>query len=189
MFYSGGETDMFSHDYLEPPRQSIPAPSSSDCDICCQSPEDLDGGTIGLDCGHCYCSSCWSRYLTDKIVEQGASGSSVQCPGHGCAAVVEDRMVEKVVTDPAVVDKYWLLVTNIFVEQHWQSPAGVRHGCEGGGAAGSLCGVPVWPGLLLQVRQGGARPSAVSSHGQVSLDDVILSQWFDLNSPGGRSVS
>ena len=106
---------MFSRAGLEPPRQSIPAPSS-DCDICCQSPEDL----IGLDCGHCYCSSCWSRYLTDKIVEQGASGSSVQCPGHGCAAVVEDRMVEKVVADPAVVDKYWLLVTNIFVEQHRQ---------------------------------------------------------------------
>ena len=117
---------MFSRAGLEPPRQSIPAPSSSsDCDICCQSPEDL----IGLDCGHRYCSSCLSRYLTGKIMEQVDSGSSVQCPGHGCAAVVEDRMVEKVVTDPAVVDKYWLLVTNIFVEQHRQMRWCPRPGC------------------------------------------------------------
>ena len=122
---------MFARAGIEPPPSSCASSSRaskplSSCPICCQSPVVV---MESLDCGHCYCSSCWSRYLTDKIVEQGASGSSVQCPGHGCAAVVEDRMVEKVVADPAVVDKYWLLVTNIFVEQHRQMRWCPRPGC------------------------------------------------------------
>ena len=49
---------------------------------------------------------------------------------HGCSALVEDNIVERVITDSAVVDKYWLLVTNIFVEQHRELRWCPRPGCS-----------------------------------------------------------
>ncbi len=29
----------------------------------------------GLECGHLYCTSCWTEYLTTKIIDEGASES------------------------------------------------------------------------------------------------------------------
>ena len=33
----------------------------------------------GLECGHLYCTSCWTEYLTMKIVDEGAS-QMIECP-------------------------------------------------------------------------------------------------------------
>jgi hypothetical protein len=34
----------------------------------------------GLECGHLYCTSCWTEYLTTKIMDEGAS-QMIECPG------------------------------------------------------------------------------------------------------------
>ena len=50
---------------------------SYDCEICFLTlPRSM---MTGLECGHLYCSSCWTEYLTTKIVDEGAS-QMIECP-------------------------------------------------------------------------------------------------------------
>ncbi len=67
----------------------------------------------GLECGHQYCTTCWTEYLTVKIMDEGAS-QSIECPG-SCEILVDDVTVMKLVKDPRVKLKYQHLITNSFV--------------------------------------------------------------------------
>ncbi|ESO01657.1 hypothetical protein HELRODRAFT_100509 [Helobdella robusta] len=69
----------------------------------------------GLQCGHTFCASCWSKYLTTKIMDEGM-GEMISCAAHGCDILVDDEMVMKLVTEPNVKLKYQQLITNSFVE-------------------------------------------------------------------------
>lgn len=69
----------------------------------------------GLECGHKFCTQCWSEYLTTKIMEEGL-GQSISCAAHGCDIIVDDVTVMKLVTDSRVKLKYQHLITNSFVE-------------------------------------------------------------------------
>ena len=93
-----------------------PSSSSSasvlDCDICCLSlPRQM---MTGLECGHLFCTQCWTEYLTTKIVDEGAS-QMIECPG-ACNIVVDDQTVMTLITDPRVKLKYQHLITNSFVQ-------------------------------------------------------------------------
>jgi len=68
----------------------------------------------GLECGHLYCTQCWTEYLTTKIVDEGAS-QMIECPG-SCNIVVDDQTVVTLITDPRVKLKYQHLITNSFVQ-------------------------------------------------------------------------
>ncbi len=72
----------------------------------------------GLECGHIYCKSCWTEYLTTKIMDEGAS-QSIECPGSNCDIVVDDQKVMELVKDSKIKLKYQQLITNSFV-QVWQ---------------------------------------------------------------------
>ena len=67
----------------------------------------------GLECGHQYCTTCWTGYLVTKIMDEGAS-QSIECPG--CEILVDDQTVMRLVKDPKVKLKYQHLITNSFVE-------------------------------------------------------------------------
>lgn len=67
----------------------------------------------GLECGHMYCTSCWTSYITTKIMDEGAS-QSIECPG--CVILVDDQTVMRLVKDAKVRLKYQHLITNSFVE-------------------------------------------------------------------------
>jgi ariadne-1 len=41
----------------------------------------------GLECGHLYCTSCWTEYLTTKIMDEGAS-QTIACPASQCDILV-----------------------------------------------------------------------------------------------------
>ena len=69
---------------------------------------------LGLECGHLYCTSCWTEYLTTKIMDEGAS-QMIECPG-SCKIVVNDQTVMALITDPRVKLKYQHLITNSFVQ-------------------------------------------------------------------------
>ena len=69
---------------------------------------------LGLECGHLYCTSCWTEYLTTKIMDEGAS-QMIECPGN-CKIVVNDQTVMSLITDPRVKLKYQHLITNSFVQ-------------------------------------------------------------------------
>jgi len=83
-----------------------------DCDICLLSlPKS---SMTGLECGHLYCTTCWTEYLTVKIMDEGAS-QSIQCPTGDCQVLVDDATVLRLVKDARVTLKYQHLITNSFV--------------------------------------------------------------------------
>ena len=83
-----------------------------DCDICCLSlPRQM---MTGLECGHLFCTQCWTEYLTTKIIDEGAS-QMIECPGN-CNIVVDDQTVMTLITDARVKLKYQHLITNSFVQ-------------------------------------------------------------------------
>ncbi len=88
-------------------------PSTAECDICFLTlyPSMM----TGLACGHNYCTSCWTEYLTTKIMDEGES-QSIECPGSRCKILVDDQTVMKLVKDQKVRLKYQHLITNSFVE-------------------------------------------------------------------------
>ena len=73
---------------------------------------------VGLECGHLFCTQCWTEYLTTKIVDEGAS-QMIECPG-ACNIVVDDQTVMNLITDPRyLVDngKYLMESKNIYPRQ------------------------------------------------------------------------
>jgi ariadne-1 len=96
-----------------------------ECEICCLSlPKAM---MTGLECGHLYCTACWTEYLTTKIMDEGAS-QMIECPG-SCKIVVNDQTVMQLITDGRVKLKYQHLITNSFVQcNRWgRSEGSVTH--------------------------------------------------------------
>jgi len=88
-------------------------PSSLSCEICyMDTPSDI---MTGLECGHKFCSICWTGYLTTKIMDEGM-GQTIACAALNCDILVDDATVMKLVTEPKVKLKYQHLITNSFVE-------------------------------------------------------------------------
>jgi len=123
-FYSEDQEAMFLEAQVISPFQAAqcgaaaaarrPGSSTSavECEICCLS---LPRGMMtGLECGHLYCTACWTEYLTTKIMDEGAS-QMIECPG-SCNIVVTDQTVMTLISDPRVKLKYQHLITNSFVQ-------------------------------------------------------------------------
>ena len=68
-----------------------------------------------LECGHLYCTKCWTEYLTNKIVDEGAS-QMIECMQGSCNIIVDDQTVMNLITDARVKLKYQHLITNSFVQ-------------------------------------------------------------------------
>ena len=69
----------------------------------------------GVECGHIYCTSCWTEYLATKIMDEGAS-QSIECPSSSCDILVDDQTVMRLVKDSKIKLKYQHLITNSFVQ-------------------------------------------------------------------------
>ena len=97
---------------LKQARGAASTASVVECEICCSSyPRQM---MTGLECGHQFCTLCWTEYLTTKIVDEGAS-QMIECPGY-CNIVVDDQTVMTLITEPRVKLKYQHLITNSFVQ-------------------------------------------------------------------------
>ena len=122
-FYSDDQEAMFDEAHVVSPYKKNPAlpkatkrpisgSSVVECEICCLSL--TKSMMTGLECGHLYCTSCWTEYLTTKIMDEGAS-QMIECPGN-CNIVVNDQTVMTLISDPRVKLKYQHLITNSFVQ-------------------------------------------------------------------------
>ncbi len=93
-----------------------------------------------LNCGHVFCSDCWSNYLTSQI-SHGAASVFASCMGMRCTLnhvhklgcqckeMVPEALFTKYVTDPSLLSKYrrWLL--DSFVEGQRQIKWCPKPGC------------------------------------------------------------
>ncbi|KAG7086448.1 hypothetical protein E1B28_002401 [Marasmius oreades] len=62
------------------------------CPICFDDSPELQ--TLGLDCGHMFCSECWHAYMTAKIREDGEH--CIRCMAENCALVAPDAFIRSV---------------------------------------------------------------------------------------------
>ncbi|XP_055377371.1 E3 ubiquitin-protein ligase ariadne-1 [Condylostylus longicornis] len=119
-YFDDQEGKLFSEAHVINPNKKpniINKPKSSagaeECEICFSKfPSSY---MTGLECGHKFCTQCYTEYITTKIMEEGL-GQSIACAAHGCDILVDDVTVMKLVTDPKVKLKYQHLITNSFVE-------------------------------------------------------------------------
>ncbi|XP_065316151.1 E3 ubiquitin-protein ligase ARIH1-like isoform X2 [Gordionus sp. m RMFG-2023] len=101
--------DYHSNNY----HNNIYEPQTALCEICLlQIPIKQ---MTGLDCGHKFCISCWSEYLSTKIIHEGM-GLTISCAAHKCDTLVDDATVMSLVKTPQVRYKYQHIITNSFVE-------------------------------------------------------------------------
>ena len=69
----------------------------------------------GLECGHFFCTACWTDYLTTKIMDEGES-QTIRCPASQCNTLVDDEIVTKLISDPKIKLKYQHLISDDFVQ-------------------------------------------------------------------------
>jgi len=119
-FYSDDQDTMFTEAHVVSPykkpasktKKSTPSQAQVTCDICCF--EKHSSMMKSLECGHLYCTKCWTEYLTNKIVDEGAS-QMIECMQGSCNIIVDDQTVMNLITDARVKLKYQHLITNSFV--------------------------------------------------------------------------
>ncbi|KAL5515701.1 hypothetical protein EMCRGX_G000905 [Ephydatia muelleri] len=85
------------------------------CDICmlAYSRDKM----YGLECGHLFCRPCWESYLKTMVMMEGR-GQTIVCPGASCEIIVDEATVLELLKQQAVRQKYQLLITNSFVQDH-----------------------------------------------------------------------
>ncbi|KAL7632109.1 UNVERIFIED_CONTAM: hypothetical protein RMT77_017581 [Armadillidium vulgare] len=120
-FYDGDQESLFHEAHVispyKTPKQQTKDVSKStgmeECDICLlKMPSAM---MTGIECGHRFCTSCWTDYLTTKIMDEGM-GQTISCAAHGCCILVDDQTVMKLLKDSKVKLKYQHLITKSFVE-------------------------------------------------------------------------
>ena len=77
--------------------------AEKECSICfdkIDSPID-----VSLSCGHYFCVSCWTDYLTEKITN--ANVSKILCMQHGCSVILDTKFIKKILNGKnELIDKY-----------------------------------------------------------------------------------
>ncbi|KAG7568721.1 IBR domain [Arabidopsis thaliana x Arabidopsis arenosa] len=92
-----------------------------------------------LSCGHPYCNTCWTGYITTKI-EDGPGCLRVKCPEPSCSAAVGQDMIDEV-TKEKDKEKYHRYLLRSYVEEgkkiKWCPSPGCEYAIEFGGSGSS----------------------------------------------------
>ncbi|KIJ49526.1 hypothetical protein M422DRAFT_59265 [Sphaerobolus stellatus SS14] len=90
-----------------PPREVSEEPFV--CPICCT---EEPSKTSSLECGHTFCSDCWSMYVTSKIREEGEC--SFTCMSTDCSLAVPDSFIDEA-TDEGTFQRFRELVVRHYL--------------------------------------------------------------------------
>ncbi|CAH8382042.1 unnamed protein product [Eruca vesicaria subsp. sativa] len=97
--------------------------------------EPLEIATVS--CGHSYCKTCWTGYITSKI-NDGPGCLIFKCPDTSCSAVVGHDMINNLVTMEEDKEKYNKYFLRSYVESSqkkikWCPSPGCEHAVDLGG--------------------------------------------------------
>nr|VDD14436.1 unnamed protein product [Brassica rapa] len=106
-----------------------------ECGICFDSFLQKDSATVS--CGHPYCKTCWTGYITSKI-NDGPGCLTVQCPEPSCSAVVGQDMINSVITNEEDKEKYYKYFLKSYIESSqkkikWCPSPGCEYAVDFGG--------------------------------------------------------
>ncbi|CAA7045543.1 unnamed protein product [Microthlaspi erraticum] len=86
-----------------------------ECGVCFESYVKTEAETAAASCGHPYCNTCWTGYITAKV-NDGAGCLMVKCPEPSCSAVVGQDMIYKFVSKEEDKEKYDRYLLRSYVE-------------------------------------------------------------------------
>lgn len=113
-------------------RAKIPVPNDKkcaeeeafECGICYATATNGNGdgdgdGPVSLlgsnNCGHLFCTACWTQYLNTKIFEDDC-GEMLLCAAYECNALLDDTMVLNLITEKRIKDKFEVAILSSFVQ-------------------------------------------------------------------------
>lgn len=118
-FYEGDQDKIFEEACIVNPYKVESSKSMEtsnkeiECQICyCSVPLS---NIFSPNCGHRFCTDCWCRYLTVKIMTEGEA-QAINCAGIKCKIPMDYENVMKLIEDPHIKLRYQQLMTNSFVE-------------------------------------------------------------------------
>jgi ariadne-1 len=96
---------------------SSAAPPANEPFVCAICFDDTQSESSALDCGHKFCTSCWSLYLTSKIREEGEC--VIRCMATDCTLVAQDSFIKTLLKDdPPTFARFQELVVRHFVSSN-----------------------------------------------------------------------
>lgn len=71
-----------------------------------------------MDCGHCYCNSCWTKHFTVKINE--GQSKRITCMAHKCYAICDEDKIRNLVglDDPDLAEKFDRFLLESYIEDN-----------------------------------------------------------------------
>lgn len=96
------------------------------CGICLEiyrydGADEINTMTVSwASCGHPYCRSCWARYISKSIHNDGPGCLLLACPHPSCSAAVGEDMVRTLALDHADKEKYWRYLLRSYVEDSYR---------------------------------------------------------------------
>ncbi|XP_041015754.1 probable E3 ubiquitin-protein ligase ARI2 isoform X1 [Juglans microcarpa x Juglans regia] len=86
------------------------------CDICM---EGVPGGeATRVDCGHCFCNSCWTQHFMVKINE--GQSRRIRCMAHKCNSICDEAVVRNLVSKrhPDMAEKFDRFLLESYIEDN-----------------------------------------------------------------------
>ncbi|KAK9286988.1 hypothetical protein L1049_015396 [Liquidambar formosana] len=86
------------------------------CDICI---EDVSSDkATRMDCGHCFCNSCWTEHFIVKINE--GQSRRIKCMAHRCNAICDEAVVRNLVSksNPDLAEKFERFLLESYIEDN-----------------------------------------------------------------------
>ncbi|CAA2988571.1 probable E3 ubiquitin- ligase ARI2 isoform X1 [Olea europaea subsp. europaea] len=86
------------------------------CDICI---DDVPVSDVSkMDCGHCFCNSCWTAHFIVKIKE--GQSKRIRCMAHKCNAICDEAVVRKLVSKkhPDLAEKFDRYLLESYIEDN-----------------------------------------------------------------------
>ncbi|XP_027354770.1 probable E3 ubiquitin-protein ligase ARI1 isoform X1 [Abrus precatorius] len=91
-------------------------PSTVMCEICI---EDIPSHeATRMDCGHCFCNSCWTEHFVVKINE--GQSKRIRCMAHKCNSICDEAVVRTLLSrkHPDMAEKYERFLLESYIEDN-----------------------------------------------------------------------
>ncbi|KAL6494766.1 putative E3 ubiquitin-protein ligase ari2 [Orobanche gracilis] len=86
------------------------------CNICME--DVLAKHLTKMDCGHCFCSNCWTEHFIVKINE--GQSKRIRCMAHRCNAICDEAVIRNLVSarHPDLAEKFERFLLESYIEDN-----------------------------------------------------------------------
>ncbi|OVA18625.1 zinc finger protein [Macleaya cordata] len=111
LFGEAGVTVVECKSYASPKSSSMVT-----CDICM---DDIPAREVtSMDCGHCFCNTCWTEHFIVKINE--GQSRRIRCMAHKCTAICDEEVIRNLVSarDADMAERFERFLLESYIEDN-----------------------------------------------------------------------